>query len=72
MTDKRVMNLGKRYQQFARDYVRLTESLQAEGVPEEIARAEARYAAQLLLMNDLAPTSQYDPGSGPCPACGRG
>lgn len=66
------MDIGERYQQFARDYVQLTDALRREGVPEDVARQEARLTATTMLMNDLAEFPAYDPAEGPCPACGRG
>lgn len=50
-------------QEFARRYVDLTEALQREGVPEAIARDEARLAASLVFLNP--------PDGHGCPLCGR-
>lgn len=62
-----------RVTKFAREYVQLVEALKREGVPEDVAREEARIAATTWLFDDLgeAPAT-YDPALGPCPTCGRG
>lgn len=59
---------------FARSYVNLVEALQREGVVEEVAREEARYAAFSLLQaqDEGSAAVKYDPVLGPCPTCGRG
>jgi hypothetical protein len=50
---------------FARTYAQMTEALQAEGVPEPIAREEARMAAVTVA---YCPEPAEGP---PCPLCGR-
>lgn len=62
--------LSKRVTAFAREYVELVEALAREGVPEDVARNEARIAATSWLMDVAEET--YDPAKGPCPLCGRG
>lgn len=62
--------LSERVVKFAREYVELVEALIREGVPEEMARNEARIAATSWLIETDEPC--YDPAAGPCPTCGRG
>ncbi len=62
--------LSERAIQFAKEYVELVEALKREGVPEDIARNEARLAATTWLIEDEE--ALYDPAAGPCPTCGRG
>lgn len=62
--------LAERAVRFAKEYVELVEALKREGVPEEIARNEARIAATSWLVEEIEP--YYDPAAGPCPTCGRG
>lgn len=50
----------------------LTETLMAEGVPEPVARDEARQAAMLESRLEDIPVGTYDPAKGPCPVCDRG
>ena len=51
----------------------MAEALQREGVPEAVAREEARIAAMSLLMDEQSHAGEtYDPARGPCPTCGRG
>lgn len=65
--------LEERVVKFAKEYVQLAEALQREGVPEDVAREEARIAATSLLMEQQAHEREaYDPALGPCPTCGRG
>lgn len=64
--------LSPRVVRFATEYVQLVEALQAQGVPEEIARNEARVAATSWLMEYGEELPVYDPVKGPCPTCGRG
>lgn len=51
---------------FAQRYSEVTTALRRSGVPEELAREEARIAATLVF---LAP--QYLDKAKPCPTCGR-
>lgn len=62
--------LSERVTAFAKEYVELVEALVRQGVPENIARAEARIAATSWLMDVVE--EMYDPAKGPCPLCGRG
>lgn len=56
-------NLAVNAQAFAKQYVALVEALQREGVPELIAREEARCTALLIL---------FEPQEGgACPLCGH-
>ena len=66
--------LDKRVVQVAREYVQLVEALMQEGVPQAVAREEARIAATSWLFDELSPQGEptYDPARGPCPTCGRG
>jgi len=57
--------LGVRAQEFAKHYVALVDALRREGVPEMVAREEARMSALYLLFD---PTE--DEGD-VCPLCGR-
>lgn len=60
----------ERAREFAKTYVALVEALQQQGVPQEVARSEARASA---LIQDAAVASlHYDPAKGPCPLCGNG
>lgn len=56
-------SLGKRVKVFAQKYVALTDALMREGVPEEVAREEARLAALSWMYNE--PTGPV------CPLCGN-
>lgn len=69
-------SIAAQAREFARLYVQITEALQSEGVPEALAREEARSAATSWLItvsteSNEAPAT-YDPAQGPCPTCGRG
>jgi len=59
-------SLGKHSLEFAKQYVALVEALLGQGVPEKIARAEARMTALILLFQEEADAV------GVCPLCGRG
>jgi len=62
---------AERYKNFARAYVRLVEELQHEGVPEKVARTEARIAAMSELI-DFTYDEEGVRDDGPrCPMCGK-
>lgn len=67
MTDF-LAELGRRAHEFAKCYVALTEALMQEGVPEDVARSEARSAAGIV----FAAQADLQAGGEPCPMCGRG
>jgi len=69
MAKRQPIQPSARVVQFAREYVQLVEALKREGVPEDVARVEARMAATMWLMDEQ---SEYDPAFGPCPTCKRG
>jgi len=58
-----VSGLGSRSLEFAKRYVALVEALQGQGVPEVVARSEARMTA-LIMMFENADKDQ-------CPLCGH-
>lgn len=68
---KRKSKTSARAARFAREYVDMTEALMQQGVPEDVARGEARIAATTMLMEDESAPA-YDPADGPCPTCRRG
>jgi hypothetical protein len=71
MNTASLQTLAANAKAWARAYVNLTEALINSGVPEEVARAEARNAANFAA---LFPGDRdcVDTGSGePCPMCGR-
>lgn len=57
---------------FAKEYVQIVEALMREGVPETVAREEARIAATSWLFGETDESQPYDPAKGPCPTCGKG
>jgi hypothetical protein len=57
-------DIGIQSKKFAKYYVRLVEDLQAEGVPENVARDEARMTAVYMLYE---PAEEGDT----CPLCGK-
>lgn len=60
--------LGQNARAWARCYTSLVEALIAEGVEEEVARSEARYAATMVVL----PEDDEPQPIGPlCPVCGR-
>jgi len=52
MSENAVREIIERAVDFAKVYVRITEALLAEGVPERIAREEARYVAFMATTMD--------------------
>jgi len=59
-------SLGERAEEFAKQYVLLVEALVKEGVPEHVARNEARIAALTMVWQDEGAEGDE------CPLCGRG
>jgi hypothetical protein len=57
--------LGQNAKAFAACYVALTDALRAEGVPEDVARREARATAAMM-----AVLPEHREGE-PCPLCGQ-
>jgi hypothetical protein len=53
-------------QAFARRYTELVEALRQQGVPDQVARYEARLAATLVYL-----VPDYVNPKAPCPTCGR-
>lgn len=51
---------------FARRYTELVEALQEQGVPQRVAREEARQAATVVFL-----MAEYREVDEPCPMCGR-
>lgn len=51
---------------FARRYTELVTALRRQGVPERVARDEARLAATLVYL-----VPDYVDPNAPCPTCGR-
>lgn len=56
--------LGARAIEFAKQYVVLVEALQGQGVPEKVAREEARITTLILLFEE-------ENEEGQCPVCGH-
>ncbi len=56
--------LGAKAREFARRYVALTKELKKEGVPEGVAREDARRTALDMMF-------EIEHEGDPCPLCGR-
>ncbi len=66
----RSSELGLRAHAFAKQYVVLVDALRKEGVPESVARDEARTTALVLLFD--AEENAKETTTGHCALCGRG
>jgi hypothetical protein len=65
MNESRLSALASNAKAWAKAYCATVEALQAEGVPEDVARGEARAAANMAaFMDDVPPVSE-------CPSCGE-
>ncbi len=60
-------NLGTQALAFAKQYVALTEALQSQGVPEVVARDEARMTALFIMFQG---SDEEDFAGGVCPVTG--
>lgn len=60
------MGLGEEALQFAKQYVALVDALRSQGVPEKVARHEARVTALIMMFE------QEDTEAETCPLCGHG
>lgn len=69
MNTDALIRLAANARAFAKAYVALHEALVAEGVPDEIARGEARFAATMAA-TDHPQQAEEDDGPS-CPLCGE-